>query len=202
VDPCGERGPYVTAVHPVVFPTMAAGQRVRFTLEELLALRACADTHGLGIAAFARESALRAVRPAGAPPAPRTGPPAPPEAAATRFPTLAELRRLAERLDHPAARDPDGLAGVFAAPRARLTSDDMYPDDWRKAAALISAAARLGPAGDLRFAWAATWTFLMLNGHAPDPAPDPDEAARFVRDIRRERYDVPEIAARLRTFAR
>lgn len=100
-------------------------------------------------------------------------------------------------------RDAGLIASAVARPQATAFGEDAYPGTWEKAAALLqSLACNHGFVdGNKRTAWLATRVFLLLNGHAPDPETNADEAVEFVVSVAEHRLDnVPAIASGLVKF--
>lgn len=88
-------------------------------------------------------------------------------------------------------------------PRATVFGSDAYPELWDKAAALLHSLARNHALvdGNKRTAWAAAWTFLVLNGIELADDYDVDHAEQFVLALATGDMDVAKITAELRTFA-
>jgi death-on-curing protein len=77
------------------------------------------------------------------------------------------------------------LDSAVARPGATVFGIDAYPDKFTKAAALLQSLARNHAFvdGNKRTAWAATWTFLGINGVALATGFDVDRAEEFVLDV-------------------
>jgi death-on-curing protein len=81
---------------------------------------------------------------------------------------------------------------------------DAYPDLFTKAAALLQSLARNHPFvdGNKRTAWAATWTFLGINGVALAAEFDVDRAEGLVLEVATgAQVSVEDIAVDLARFA-
>jgi death-on-curing protein len=93
------------------------------------------------------------------------------------------------------------LESALARPQATFGGEDLYPDVWSVAAALLHSLIGNHPFvdGNKRTAFAATGIFLELNGHVL--AASNDDAVGFVRRVIVERLDVQEIASWLRTHS-
>lgn len=76
------------------------------------------------------------------------------------------------------------LDAAVARPRATAFGLDAYPDDLAKAAALLQSLARNHALvdGNKRTAWAATWTFLHINGIELGEF-DVDDAEEFMNAV-------------------
>ena len=87
------------------------------------------------------------------------------------------------------------LESAVAGPQATFGGEDLYPDLWSKAAALLHSLIGNHPFvdGNKRTAFTATSMFLELNGQVL--AADNDEALDLVRRVIAERLDTQEIAA-------
>ncbi|QXN74329.1 hypothetical protein SEA_OBLADI_113 [Gordonia phage ObLaDi] len=93
-----------------------------------------------------------------------------------------------------------------ARPAASAFGEDAFPDLWTKGAALLHAFATTQTLvdGNKRTAWAAAWTFLIINAAAPMfPASelDGDYAEQLVLQIAAGELSVEQIAVRLRDMA-
>ncbi|MDN5758094.1 MAG: Fic family protein [Tomitella sp.] len=96
------------------------------------------------------------------------------------------------------------IDAAVARPRATVFGVDAYPDDWRKAAALLQSLVRNHALidGNKRTSWAAAWTFLHINDHPLDPGFDVDAAEVFMNAAATDGgLTVDELAARLESFA-
>ena len=87
-------------------------------------------------------------------------------------------------------------------PQASGFGVEIYPDLFMKAGALLhSLSSTQGLMdGNKRTAWAATATFLAINGHELLDPIDEEAADELVLDAALSKIDVPEIAERLRPF--
>ena len=96
------------------------------------------------------------------------------------------------------------LDSAVARPGATVFGIDAYPDLFTKAAALLQSLARNHAFVDRnkRTAWAATWTFLGINGVALMAGFDVDRAERFMLDVATgAQVSVEDIAVDLARFA-
>ena len=96
------------------------------------------------------------------------------------------------------------LDAAVARPRSTVFGVDAYPDDFAKAAALLQSLARDHALvdGNKRTAWAATWTFLLINGVELGDF-DVDDAERFMNDVATNRaIEIDYIGAKLSKYAR
>jgi death-on-curing protein len=96
------------------------------------------------------------------------------------------------------------LDSAVARPQATVFGVDAYPDLFAKAAALMQSLARNHALvdGNKRTAWAATWTFLAINGTALAAGFDVDAAERLVLDVATGTQEsVDAIANALQAFA-
>jgi death-on-curing protein len=92
-------------------------------------------------------------------------------------------------------RDVGLLESALARPQSTFGQDDLYPDLWSKAAALMHSLVRNHPFvdGNKRTALAATGIFLELNGYALTVS---NEAVlEFTRQVVVGRIALPEMAA-------
>ena len=99
----------------------------------------------------------------------------------------------------PVVRDLGLLSSAAARPSTVAFGHEVYPDLFGKAAALLhSTCMNHGLLdGNKRLAWAATVTFLALNGH-PVPDVDVDSAEKLVMGIAAgELTDIKEIRQHL-----
>ena len=85
----------------------------------------------------------------------------------------------------PTVADYGLLDSAIARPSATVFGLDAYPDLLTKAAALMQSLARNHAFvdGNKRTAWAATWTFLTINGIELTPTYDVDAAELLVLDV-------------------
>jgi death-on-curing protein len=76
------------------------------------------------------------------------------------------------------------LDAAVARPQATVYGLDAYPDLFTKAAALLQSLARNHALldGNKRTAWAAAWTFLLINGVELGDY-DVDDAERLMNDV-------------------
>jgi death-on-curing protein len=96
------------------------------------------------------------------------------------------------------------LDSAVARPGATAFGIDAYPDIFTKAAALLQSLARNHALvdGNERTAWAATWTFLGINGVELAAGFDVDRAEEFVVDVATgEEVLIGVIAEHLERFA-
>lgn len=112
-----------------------------------------------------------------------------------------DLIDLATRLlgGSPRIRD-EGLLGAAAArPQTTLFGEDVYPDLWSKAAALLQSILKSHPLvdGNKRLGWLATAVFLEINGVEVTRASNED-VYTFVMDLAAGDHSVAEIALMLR----
>lgn len=121
----------------------------------------------------------------------------------TTYLTLPELLDLARRLGTPQVRDFGLLESALVRPETTVFGQDAYGSLYEKAAALMESLARNRALvdGNKRLSCYATWVFLELNGLLLDPEFDVDEAEAFVLAVCQGGMDVPEIGAKLSTFA-
>ncbi|MGV0715886.1 type II toxin-antitoxin system death-on-curing family toxin [Mycolicibacterium sp. XJ662] len=96
------------------------------------------------------------------------------------------------------------LDAAVARHQATAFGVDAYPDLFTKAAALLQTLARNHALvdGNKRTAWAATWTFLYLNGVELDPGFDVDDAENFMNTVAAKGdLELAELALALHAFA-
>jgi death on curing protein len=100
-------------------------------------------------------------------------------------------------------RDAGLLESAAARPRTVLFGEEVYPDVWHKAAALMESLGRNHALidGNKRLAWTATWYFLGINGHPLAEPLDEEHAEEFVVAVVTGRLELPAIAAGLRRYA-
>lgn len=99
-------------------------------------------------------------------------------------------------------RDMSLLESALARPQATFAQDDLYPDLWSKAAALMHSLIRNHPFvdGNKRTALAATGIFLELNGYALTAS---NEAVlEFVRQVAVGGMELAAMAAWLEVHSR
>jgi death on curing protein len=95
------------------------------------------------------------------------------------------------------------LDSAVARPVATVFGIDAYPDLFTKAAALFQSLARNHALvdGNKRTAWAATWTFLGINGVELAAGFDVDAAEEFVLNVATgSQTMIEDIAADLARF--
>jgi death-on-curing protein len=119
---------------------------------------------------------------------------------AVEYLTLEEVLLLHARLvqrtgGSGGVRDMGLLESALARPRATFAGEDLYPDLWRKAAALMHSLIKNHPFvdGNKRTALTATGLFLELNGHMLTASND--EATRFALQAAVGDVDVEAMAA-------
>jgi death-on-curing protein len=122
----------------------------------------------------------------------------------TRYLTVEQALRIARlAVGGPIrVRDVGLVEAAVRRPRASVLGQDVYPDLFAKAAALLHSLARNHPLvdGNKRLAWLATYVFLAKSGIELDP--DDDEAYDLVIAVAAGTIDdVGEIAAVLASFA-
>jgi death-on-curing protein len=96
------------------------------------------------------------------------------------------------------------LDSAVARPKASAFGVDAYPDDFTKAAALLQSLARNHALvdGNKRAAWAATWTFLHINGVELAADFDVDDAEAFINQVATDaELAVDAIASKLCAYA-
>ncbi|MGD2178933.1 MAG: type II toxin-antitoxin system death-on-curing family toxin [Anaerolineae bacterium] len=120
--------------------------------------------------------------------------------------TLEEVYLLHERViqltgGSSGLRDPGLLESAVARPQASFDGEELYPDLWTKAAALMQSLIKNHPFvdGNKRTAVTATAIFLELN-HRRLTASN-DEVLRFAVQMAREQAELEEIAAWLQTHS-
>ena len=120
--------------------------------------------------------------------------------------TFEEVYLLHERLiqltgGSSGLRDPGLLASAVARPQASSDQEELYPDLWTKAAALMHSLIKNHPFvdGNKRTAVTATAIFLELNQHRL--AASNDEVLRFAVQTAGEQVELEEIAAWLKAHA-
>lgn len=113
------------------------------------------------------------------------------------FLELEDLLWITKALGAGPVRDPGLLEAAVARPMTTLFGDDAYPSLELKAAALMHSICRNHGLvdGNKRLAWAATVTFLRLNGASASWSQD--FAFDLTMAVADGTLDVPEIAARL-----
>lgn len=114
---------------------------------------------------------------------------------------LDDLVELARVLlgDPPPVRDLGLLGAAAARPAATAFGADAYPDLWTKAAALLDSVVNNHALvdGNKRLGWLATAVFLEINGVDVTVATN-DSVYRLVIDVATHRFDVADLAIRLR----
>jgi death-on-curing protein len=115
------------------------------------------------------------------------------------------LTASAAALGHvPDVADYGLLDSAVARPSSTVLGLDAYPSLFTKAAALLQSLARNHALvdGNKRTAWAASWTFLMINGRELAPSYDVDAAEKLMLDVATGRaQSVDDIAGALEGFA-
>ena len=121
--------------------------------------------------------------------------------------TVAEVLLLHARLiqrtgGSGGVRDVGLLESALARPQAAFGGEDLYPDLWSKAAALMQALVQTHPCvdGNKRTALAATGIFLELNDHVL--AASNDEALDFARQVTGGEMTLQEMATWLKAYSR
>lgn len=120
--------------------------------------------------------------------------------------TVAEVLLLHARLiqctgGSGGVRDVGLLESALARPQATFGGEDLYPDLWSKAAALMHSLVQNHPFVDCnkRTALAATGIFPQLNGHTPSASND--EALAFTRQVTVGGMELQEMAAWLEAYS-
>jgi len=92
-------------------------------------------------------------------------------------------------------RDPGLLASAVARPQASFDGEELYPDLWTRAAALMQSLIKNHPYvdGNKRTAVTATAVFLELNHHRLTASND--EVLRFAVETAGREAEMKEIAA-------
>jgi death-on-curing protein len=123
-----------------------------------------------------------------------------------KYLTVEEVYLLHERLiqrigGSSGLRDPDLLASAVARPQASFGGEELYPDLWTKAAALMHSLIKNHPFvdGNKRTAVTATGIFLELNGHRLTASNE--EMVRFAVQLAAEDAELVEIAAWVQSHA-
>nr|WP_313777639.1 type II toxin-antitoxin system death-on-curing family toxin [Mycobacterium sp.] len=100
-------------------------------------------------------------------------------------------------------RDYGLLDAAIARPRATVFGVDAYPDLLDKAAALLQLPARNHALvdGNKRTAWAAAWTFLIINGFELAADFDVDRAEDLMNEVATAECSLRYIAETLAGFA-
>jgi len=121
--------------------------------------------------------------------------------------TVAEVLLLHARLiqrtgGSGGVRDVGLLESALARPQAAFGGEDLYPDLWSKAAALMQSLVQNHPFvdGNKRTALAATGIFLELNDHVL--AASNDEALDFARQVTGGEMTLQEMATWLKAYSR
>jgi death-on-curing protein len=121
--------------------------------------------------------------------------------------TVAEVLLLHARLiqctgGSGGVRDVGLLESALARPQAAFGGEDLYPDLWSKAAALMQLLVQNHPFvdGNKRTALAATGIFLELNDHVL--AASNDEALDFARQVTGGEMTLQEMATWLKAYSR
>lgn len=99
-------------------------------------------------------------------------------------------------------RDSGLLDCAAYRPRAEVLGVVAYDTLWLKSAALLDSIVRTRPLeeGNWRLGWVAAVTMCDVNGWLVEA--DEDAALELVREVGRERRDVPEIAGCLESWAK
>ena len=120
--------------------------------------------------------------------------------------TLEEVYLLHERLiqltgGSSGLRDPGLLESAVVRPQASFDGEDLYPDLWTKAAALMQSLIKNHPFvdGNKRTAVTATAIFLELNDHRFTASND--EVLRFAVETAGGEAELEEIAAWLQAHS-
>ena len=120
--------------------------------------------------------------------------------------TLEEVYLLHERLiqltgGSSGLRDPGLLSSAVARPQASFDGQELYPDLWTKAAAMMQSLIKNHPFvdGNKRTAVTATAIFLELNHHRLTASND--EVLRFAVQTAAGHAELEEIAAWLQAHA-
>ncbi len=120
--------------------------------------------------------------------------------------TLEEVYLLHERLiqltgGSSGLRDPGLLSSAVARPQASFDGEELYPDLWTKAAALMQSLIKNHPFvdGNKRTAVTATAIFLEPNGQRLTASND--ELLRFAMKMAAEQAELEEIAAWLQAHS-
>jgi len=118
---------------------------------------------------------------------------------------LEDLLTLVRRLlgDPPPVRDAGLLASAVARPRTVIAGEDVYPDLFDKAAALLQSIVGNHALvdGNKRLGWLATAVFLELNDVRVADLHN-DEVVELVMWVASSTQDLSDITARLRTLLR
>ncbi|GAA2781117.1 type II toxin-antitoxin system death-on-curing family toxin [Saccharopolyspora taberi] len=98
-------------------------------------------------------------------------------------------------------RDSGLLDSAAYRPRAEVLGAPAYDTLWLKSAALLDSIVRTRPLveGNWRLGWIAAVTMCDINGWSVDA--DEDAALDLVRDVGRERVELPEVAERLESWS-
>ena len=98
-------------------------------------------------------------------------------------------------------RDSGLLDSAAYRPRAEVLGAPAYDTLWLKSAALLDSIVRTRPLGEgnWRLGWVAAVTMCDVNGWWVDA--DEDDALELVRDVGRDRVELPEVAERLEGWA-
>ena len=124
----------------------------------------------------------------------------------TTYLTVERVLRLAARAiaGEVLLRDPGLLDAAVNRPRASVFGEDVYPDVFSKAAAMLHSIVTSHPFvdGNKRVGWVSARVFCALNGHAGHAYTE-DDAFEFVITVATGKLDdVGEIARTLETFFR
>jgi death-on-curing protein len=123
----------------------------------------------------------------------------------TEYLALEDLRVIARHAvgGEVLVRDYGLLEAALARPRASVFGQDVYPDLFEKAAALMHSlcANHALVDGNKRLAWLGAYVFLGLNGW--EPVADQDSVVELVVAVASgELTDLEKIAERLRAWSR
>lgn len=109
------------------------------------------------------------------------------------------LEILAEWLTHQGfhVKDMGLLASAIERPWLQFNGRDLYPDMWRKAAALLDSIESSHPLHDGNKRVGVLLTLLFLRSYGvPDTAIDDDDLFELVCDVASKHLEVSEIASR------
>lgn len=107
-------------------------------------------------------------------------------------------RLVAETGGSQGVHDLNLLMSAVNRPKASFNDQDLYPDVFQKAAALMDSLIRNHPfvSGNKRSGFAAAALFVLLNGYRLTVTND--EAIKFVLETARSKHSIDEIADWLR----
>lgn len=111
------------------------------------------------------------------------------------------MRLIVETGGSPGLRDLALLASAVARPRATFGGEDLYPDIFNKAAALMDSLIRNQPFvdGNQRVGITAAGLFLLRNGQRLTASNA--ELERFTRQVARSELSIEQITAWLRSHS-